>query len=97
MKYVKVDINEIGLFRSAEPKDLTTGNIVFLIGDGDELFKIKVANVFRSNDLFKAFVAEDGCRYGLHNLYVLKSGAEMQTRNEELESKLRKIQNVLKR
>lgn len=94
-KYVKVDLLSIGLFRKATPDDIVEGNIVFLIGDGDEMHKKTIEEVYRPNDDWKAFCAEDGCRYGLYNLWVLKSGVELEKKVQKLESIIEQIRYSL--
>jgi hypothetical protein len=94
-KYVKVDLLSIGLFRKATPEDITEGNIVFLIGDGDEMHKKTIEEVYRPDDDWKAFCAEDGCRYGLYDLWVLKSGVELEKRVQKLEGIIEQIRGSL--
>jgi hypothetical protein len=57
-------------FRKAKPKDIFVGNEVYLLGDYQEIYTKVIDEVLMPNDLYKAFVADDGCRYGLENLYV---------------------------
>ena len=85
---VSVNLEEIGLFRKAICSDIIEGNIVFLIGDSEEMHKITIEDVYNKNDEFKAFCASDGCRYGLYNLYVLKA-------ETELEQEISKLKNVI--
>jgi len=94
-KYVKVDLLSIGLFRKATPEDIIEGNIVFLIGDGNEMYKKTIEEVYRPDDNWKAFCAEDGCRYGLYDLWVLKSGVELEKRVQKLESIIKQISGSL--
>ena len=62
--------------RKAEPKDIVEGNEVILIGDFDEPHTRTIVEVLRPSDRFKAFCANDSCRYGLDRLYVEeKSGS----------------------
>ncbi len=91
---VKVNMDEIGIFRQAKSKDVFEGNIVFLVGDGPELYRLTVEEVLRPNDPHKAFVF-DGCRYGLDGLYVLLSGSELQSEVDELRNKLASIKQIL--
>ena len=88
MKNVTVDLETIGLFRMATATDITEGNIVYLVGDGDVLYPKTVAEVLYPDDDWKAFCAEDGCRYGLYDLWVLKTGTE-------LIQQIRDAQNVI--
>jgi len=90
-KYVKVDLLNIGLFRKATPDDIKEDNIVFLIGDGDEMYKKTIEKVYRPDDDWKAFCAEDGCIYGLYDLWVLKSGMELEKRVQKLEGIIEEI------
>mgnify|MGYP003153405465 CR=1 FL=1 len=57
-------------FRKAKPSDIVVGNTVYLLGDGNEIYTQTIDEVLRPNDMYKAYVASDGCRYGLDSLYV---------------------------
>ena len=57
-------------FRKAAPKDIVVGNTVYLLGDNMEIYTQTIEEVLRPDDQFKAYVADDGCRYGLAGLYV---------------------------
>lgn len=94
-KYVKVDLLSIGLFRKATPDDIVEGNIAFLIGDGNEMHRMTIDEVYRPDDDFKAFCADDGCRYGLYDLWVLKSGVELEKRVQKLEEIIEQISSSL--
>jgi len=94
-RQINFDLEKIGLFRKAEPSDVVEGNIVYLIGDGDEMHKITIEEVYRPNDDWKAFCADDGCRYGLHDLWVLKSGNDLQKRIDILENAVSSIRSSL--
>lgn len=69
---VKFDIEEIGLFRPAKSQDIVVGKVVYLVGDGDIMYRKVIEEVLCPDDIWKAFCADDGCRYGLEDLYVLK-------------------------
>ena len=73
---VAVDLEAIGLFRPATELDIVVGNIVYLIGDDDVLYRKEIEEVLSPGDPWKAFCAEDGCRYGLDDLYVVKKKKE---------------------
>jgi hypothetical protein len=66
-----VDLKEIKIFRKAKPSDIVDGRTVYLIGDYQKMYVLKIAEVLKPNDDFKAFCDEDGCRYGLSDTYVL--------------------------
>jgi hypothetical protein len=68
-----VNLEEIGLFRPATELDIVVGNIVFSVGDDDILYRKKIEEVLHPSDPWKAFCADDGCRYGLQDLYVVRS------------------------
>jgi hypothetical protein len=85
-KTVKLKIDELDIFRRATPKDIFEGNVVYLIGDGSNLHKQVIEEVMNPKDDFKAYVAEDGCRYGLHDLWILKSSNELQSEIQKLKS-----------
>ena len=89
------NLEEIGLFRKATAKDITEGNIVYLICDGDEMHKMTIDEVLYPYDDFKAFCADDGCRYGLRDLWVLKSGNDLQKRIDILENVITEIRGSL--
>jgi hypothetical protein len=57
-------------FRKAKPNDIVVGNTVYLLGDGNEIHTQTIDKVLRPDDNYKAYVADDGCRYGLDGLYV---------------------------
>ena len=73
---VKFDIDQIGLFRPATERDIFVDNVVYLIGDDNIMYRKVIEEVLRPSDPWKAFCAEDGCRYGLEDLYVLKTKRE---------------------
>lgn len=69
--------------RKAQAKDIRIGRIVWLYventfkgseledkDDKKEWHLMEIVEVLCPSDKFKAFCAEDGCRYGLHNLFV---------------------------
>lgn len=94
-RQINFDLEKIGLFRKAEPSDITEGNIVYLIGDGDEMHKMTIDEVYSPNDEWKAFCADDGCRYGLRDLWVLKTGNDLQKRIDILENAVSSIRSSL--
>ena len=57
-------------FRKATPEDIVVGNTVYLLGDDNEIYTQTIEEVLRPDHQFKAYVADDGCRYGLAGLYV---------------------------
>lgn len=54
--------------REAVGSDIREGAIIWYLDD--EAYWQMVYEVLRPNDLFKAYTAEDGCRYGLEGAYV---------------------------
>ena len=68
---VTFDLDQIGLFKPATELDISVGNVVYLIGDGNIMWRKVIDEVLRPSDPYKAFCATDGCRYGLEDLYVL--------------------------
>lgn len=90
---VNFDIKSIGIFRKATSRDITDGNTVFLVGDGDELHRMIVEEVLQPNDPYKAFMF-DGCRYGLDGLYVLLSNSELHSEINRLSDKLASIYEI---
>lgn len=57
-------------FKKATPEDIVVGNTVYLLGDDNEIYTQTIEEVLRPDDQCKAYVADDGCRYGLDGLYV---------------------------
>lgn len=89
MTYIKFDSNSFDeLFRPAEAKDIIQGNMVFLVGDENILYKMFIDEVLNPNSMFKAFCADDGCRYGLDELYILKS-------TDDLHKEINKLKNII--
>ena len=58
--------------RPAEPRDIFVGHKLLLIGDDNIPYIIMVEEVLNPEDKSKGFVADDGCRYGLKDLWVLE-------------------------
>jgi len=92
---ITIDLEKVGLFREATSNDIYEGNLVFLLGDGNELHKRYISEVYNKTDNWKAFCANDGCRYGLDRLYVLKTNAELEKRIDKLENVIKKISSSL--
>lgn len=90
---INFNLEKIGLFRKATSKDIVEGNIVYKIGDGDEMHKMTIDEVLRPDDNWKAFDADDGCRYGLHDLWILKTSNELQQRIDILENVIHSIRS----
>ncbi len=95
MAMIKIDINEIGVFKKASSADIFDGNTVFLVGDYDRLYKLNISEVHNPEDYHKAFTADDGCRYGLSDLYVLQSNQDLINKIHELESKIDRMKNII--
>lgn len=57
--------------RRATAKDICVGQLIWQLecDDGEPHWQI-IEEVRDPRDDFKAFVAEDGCRYGLHDCWV---------------------------
>ncbi len=63
--------------RPATAKDIKVGAIIWYDLQGEAAWVAHwkmVEEVFNPNDDWKAFVAHDGCRYGLDNAYVERRG-----------------------
>jgi hypothetical protein len=56
--------------RPAASDDIVVGQIVYHIDGDDGPFWNIVEEVLRPNDSFKAYCADDGCRYGLDGAWV---------------------------
>ena len=59
-------------FRAAGPRDIFVGHKLLLIGDENIPHIMMVEEVLNPKDKWKGFVADDGCRYGLEDLWVLE-------------------------
>ena len=55
----------------ATSNDIKVGNVIWLDGDNGLVWMI-IEEVLKPTDMFKAFIAEDGCRYGLDSCYISK-------------------------
>ena len=59
--------------RRAFPEDITVGNvIIYPATETSEEFTKFIVEVLRPSDDWKAFCAEDGCRYGLDGAYIIE-------------------------
>ena len=58
------------IFRQARPNDFIEGKTVYIEGDDGDLHKMNIEEVLRPNDSWKAFCADDGCRYGLDGCFI---------------------------
>ena len=94
-RQINFNLEKIGLFRKATSKDIIENNIVYLIGDGDEMHKMTIEKVLYPDDDFRAFSATDGCRYGLIDLWVLKTNNDLQKRIDILENTINSIRDSL--
>ena len=93
---IKIDIEKIGIFRKANPSDIIEGNILFLVGDGDILHRKIVEEVLDPTDMYKGFYAEDGCSYGLDDLYALITNNEKDIKLYESIKTIDSISNIIK-
>lgn len=91
----KIDLKKTGVFRPATSKDIFYDNVVFLVADECKLIRMTIEEVLNPSDKFKAFVF-DGCRYGLHGLYVLIDNNALHSEISELRRKIESIKEVLK-
>jgi len=57
-------------FVQANPTDIFQGNIVYIDSDSGDLIRMTIEEVLRPSDQWKAFCADDGCRYGLDGCYI---------------------------
>ena len=57
-------------YRKAEPKDIVQDATVYILGDDEELHEKIIDFVIRPDSPWKAFCADDGCRYGLDGCYI---------------------------
>lgn len=58
-------------YRKAEPEDIIEDAVVFIKVDGIYYTK-QIDDVINPRSPYKAFHANDGCRYGLDSLFVLE-------------------------
>ena len=56
--------------RQALFSDIVAGNTVSILGDDGAQHLIVIDEVIRPHDQWKAFIADDGCRYGLDGCSV---------------------------
>jgi len=63
-------------FRQATSKDIVADATVYIEGDDGDLHKKVIEEVLRPSDEFKAFSADDGCRYGLDGCYIKELATE---------------------
>jgi len=57
-------------FRPAEPKDIVEGAVILHQNGDNGPFERVVDEVLRPSDPWKAYCADDGCRYGLDDAWV---------------------------
>lgn len=68
----KIKFPPITQLRRANANDIKVGAVIYHT-DGDEnAFWNVVDELKHYGDDFKAYTADDGCRYGLHNAFVRK-------------------------
>lgn len=60
---------ELNNLRQAEPSDIVVGQQVWVDGD-DGFAKREIREVLKPTDPYKAYCANDGCRYGLESTYI---------------------------
>lgn len=94
---IKANLKELDIFRIATEEDIVVGKIVFVIGDSDRIHKKLIQEVLRPSDPWKAFSADDGCRYGLEDLFVLKSNSDLLEENDDLKHRIKHIQEIASR
>lgn len=71
--------------RAAAPRDIFVGNIIlYAHDDAGDRFWAEVCEVLRPNDQWKAYVADDGCRYGLDGAHVLPRSVDHREQNYQL-------------
>lgn len=57
-------------FRQANSNDFVLGKMVYIEGDNGDLHKKKIIEILRPQDPWKAFCADDGCRYGWDGCFI---------------------------
>lgn len=67
----KVEIAMQEFLRPMVAQDVKPGQEFYLLGDYNIVYKGKIDSVLNPSDMHKAFIADDGCRYGLENSFVL--------------------------
>lgn len=75
----------MSVYRQAEPQDIVAGAIVHILGDDGDLHAKMIEEVLRPEDQWKAFSANDGCRYGLDGCFIEKptTAAEIEAWSRE--------------
>lgn len=69
--YGKIHIPAISKLRPATAADIVEGNVIYYPQKPTPYFQI-IDSVHFPHDDFKAYTAEDGCRYGLDGAFVRK-------------------------
>ncbi len=68
--YESVTIPDVADLRRATAKDVVVGNVFYYHPSTKHAFWQIIRDVRWPDDDFKAYVAEDGCRYGLDDAWV---------------------------
>lgn len=92
---ITIDLGNVSFLRSALVNDIFRNNTVYLVADGNELIEMTVKDVHGPDDKYKGFTADDGCRYGLDGLYVLRAGNSLISENKRLSNIIRSAANML--
>lgn len=92
---ILTNLDTLDMLRPATSRDIAVGNVVYIIGDHNYLHKKVISEVIDVGSMFKAFCAEDGCRYGLDGLYIQKGNAELSARVDELEKHISKLKTAI--
>lgn len=66
----RVKIPPRSKLRPATPRDFREGAVIYHSAGGNSLYWHVIDEVKYPNDDFKAYTADDGCRYGLSGAYV---------------------------
>lgn len=57
-------------YRPMTPRDVVVGQRFLMVGD-EGLYRGTIEEVLHPEDMWNAFVAQDGCRYGLEGSYII--------------------------
>jgi len=58
-------------YRKIKSKDVIIGKKIFILGDDGKYYSRTIIEILCPNDRFKAFICDDGCRYGLEDTFVV--------------------------
>lgn len=69
----KAGIPDFAMLTPLTPNDVRVGQLIFLVDNTDDgkIHVRTISEVLRPHDEWKAYCANDGCRYGLDGVYII--------------------------